>query len=346
MQRTYSVSADFTAEVLRAFSRLNFRGGENAHRLRDSTLIGRRIHLQEFNRFLDEIHQLNNTPNIGLMLGQELQPSCFDVLGHLVMACNTVGEALAYVPQLQSLVIDCAEAKCTYEQGTLQFEWYPYFEGIGTKQNQHNKLLIDLILSSTRTFGVWATGISDAFSNVKFQYLEPPNTSMYKEVFGHSGTYNCATNGFSIPSSWMDRPIRSANPYLKPVIHDHAQHLLKQLQNTDTHMYRLVEVINMLMPAGKLNIETVAQALYITPRTLQRHLKRHSTNFSEVLKNIRLERSNFFLENTELSLLEISFRLGYREQSSFSTAYKSWTGVSPNEVRELRIEHKPSRACA
>lgn len=346
MKRTYSVSADFTAEVLRAFTRLRFRGGIITGQLQDSVCAGHRIPLQDFNQFLEEIYILNNNADIGLLLGQDLQPSCFDVLGHLVMACNTVGEALAYVPQLQSLVIDCAEARYTIENDSLQFEWNPFLESGETSSKNQNKLLIDLILSSTRTFGVWATGISEAFSDVKFQYSEPSCKHLYQEVFGHPGTYNCTSNGFSIPNNWMDHPIRSANPYLKPVIHDHAQLLLKQLQTSDGQMYRLIEIINKLMPAGRLNIEAVAEELFLTPRTLQRQLKRHSTNFSEVLKKVRLERSNYFLENTDLSLLEIAFRLGYREQSSFSSAYKNWAGVPPNEIRELSIENKQKQKCA
>jgi len=40
-----------------------------------------------------------------------------------------------------------------------------------------------------------------------------------------------------------------------------------------------------------------------------------------------------YLQESSLSLTEISFLLGYTEISTFSHAFKRWTGVSPTDSR-------------
>jgi AraC-like DNA-binding protein len=88
------------------------------------------------------------------------------------------------------------------------------------------------------------------------------------------------------------------------------------------------------LPQGYSTIERVSEKLHLTPRTLQRHLQSQGTSYSDLLKQVRLDRANYYLKSTDLSLTEIALNLGYREQSSFSSAYKSWTGTSPHQARD------------
>ena len=71
----------------------------------------------------------------------------------------------------------------------------------------------------------------------------------------------------------------------------------------------------------------------MTARTLQRKLRANGVSYGKILQEIRLERANRLLSECKLSLSEVSFQLGYSEQSAFSNAYKHWTGNCPTDVR-------------
>lgn len=329
MSHTYSISPYYVDAVIKAAEKLRIfiDNVPNAVQLRALVAAGERVPLQLFCQVLQNCAASDDA--IGLKLGQALEPAGFNLLGHLVMACRTIGDALCYVQQLQDLVIDCADAKCVQEGDRLIFSWTPSCSlAVGERP------LLDLVLSSIRTFGIWVTGIDEPFTDVWFQYAAPANTLYCRQVFGNAGRYGCSLNGFVIPAEWATRSIRSASENLQPLIFQQAQSQLQTIKRQDGFVSQVAERVARLLPVGNANIERVAASLNVSPRSLQRRLSEHGKSFGDVLQQIRLQQANYYLTSTSMSLIDITACLGYREQSSFSSAYKSWTGQSPRALRE------------
>jgi AraC-like DNA-binding protein len=74
--------------------------------------------------------------------------------------------------------------------------------------------------------------------------------------------------------------------------------------------------------------------LHMSTRKLHRKLAAEDTSFRALLLEIRTELAKQYLNDTSLTLTEISFMLGFSEISSFSRAYKRWTGKSPSVARQ------------
>jgi AraC-like DNA-binding protein len=66
---------------------------------------------------------------------------------------------------------------------------------------------------------------------------------------------------------------------------------------------------------------------------MQRQLQTENTNFKNLLNEVRSELADKYIRDSQLSLTEISFLLGFAEMSSFSRAFKRWTGASPSAFR-------------
>ncbi len=90
------------------------------------------------------------------------------------------------------------------------------------------------------------------------------------------------------------------------------------------------------LPNGNLSDESVAEALHMTSRTLHRRLKEHDTSFRDVLGEVRRELAEQYIADPTLTLTEITFLLGFAEASSFSRAFRRWTGQSPSAAREAQ----------
>ena len=69
-------------------------------------------------------------------------------------------------------------------------------------------------------------------------------------------------------------------------------------------------------------------------RTLQRKLKDEGTSFMDLLQDTRLQLARKYLRQPSRSVVETAYMLGFSEPSTFSRAFKRWTGLAPAEYRD------------
>jgi AraC-like DNA-binding protein len=93
---------------------------------------------------------------------------------------------------------------------------------------------------------------------------------------------------------------------------------------------------------GKPNLVRVANELEVGPRTLQRRLKNYHIDFKRLVNDTRCSLALTYLQDTQNTLTEIAFLLGYSEVSAFNRAFKRWTGSTPLEYRRVIARPKKS----
>ena len=81
--------------------------------------------------------------------------------------------------------------------------------------------------------------------------------------------------------------------------------------------------------------DDAARHLHLHRRTLNRRLKEAGTTFRQVLDQVRFELAREMLSDPGLHIAEIAARLGYRMPSSFTRAFRRWSGSSPDHWRTL-----------
>lgn len=87
------------------------------------------------------------------------------------------------------------------------------------------------------------------------------------------------------------------------------------------------------LPNGDCTRDKVASAMCISPSTLQFKLSQRDTNFHELLDTIRKELAASYVQQSALSITEITFLLGFNDTSNFTRAFKRWEGMSPTSYR-------------
>lgn len=88
------------------------------------------------------------------------------------------------------------------------------------------------------------------------------------------------------------------------------------------------------------SVEGVAKMMNIHHRTLQNRLNKESTNFKELVQQVRDACAIKMLMQQELSLSKISRLLGYSEPSAFTRAFKAQHQMSPKEWRKMKVIQK------
>ncbi|CAK3918053.1 helix-turn-helix domain-containing protein [Vibrio crassostreae] len=105
-------------------------------------------------------------------------------------------------------------------------------------------------------------------------------------------------------------------------------------QDTTQDWHQAVEVlINTYSTLPWFNIEWFATMLGMTKRTLQRNLKSNGILFKLAKEQVRKSKAKQLLDETNLSVQEISWQLGYSDLSNFNRAFKGWVGTTAPSYR-------------
>lgn len=106
------------------------------------------------------------------------------------------------------------------------------------------------------------------------------------------------------------------------------------IESSKSHSDNLQALLIKKIPSGEFGIDEIAQSMNLSRRTLQRNLKNLDTSFNEQVKYARQSLVNPLMKDETLSLLEISYLLGYGDPESFSRAFKGWYQTSPSAYRK------------
>lgn len=88
--------------------------------------------------------------------------------------------------------------------------------------------------------------------------------------------------------------------------------------------------------ANHSDIKSVSLAMGVHERKIQRILKSENTSFRDLRNKVFIESACDLLIDQELTIKEISQKLGYNNANNFSRAFKASTGLSAIEYRKYK----------
>ncbi len=167
---------------------------------------------------------------------------------------------------------------------------------------------------------------------IAFTYPEPKSTGE------HFGLFRCPVK-FSQPVSKISfniadalRPFTASNRELAINSDQILESMVKDLTQSDI-ISQVKRAIIEELPSGTPSEETIAKRVFVSSRTLQRRLADESTNFRTLILEVRRELAEKYIVDKTMPLAEISYMLGFSDTSSFSRAFKQWTGHPPVAFR-------------
>lgn len=80
------------------------------------------------------------------------------------------------------------------------------------------------------------------------------------------------------------------------------------------------------------DVSTLAAMTFLSPSQLNRRLQKvGQVSAGQLITNMRMEQANYLITNGITSIGAISDQVGYRNQASFSRAFKNRFGYSPSQ---------------
>jgi AraC-like DNA-binding protein len=157
----------------------------------------------------------------------------------------------------------------------------------------------------------------------------------FKSFFGCSIDFGSDADEIVLSKSVYSLPSIGGDPHLHNLLVGYANEALarRSLHSEVGFKSKAEDVLIKLLPHGRANSLEVARQLGMSRRTLTRALSEEGTSFSEVLEGSRKALATRYLRERELPVSQIAWLLGYREVSSFTHAFKRWTGMTPRQLR-------------
>jgi AraC-like DNA-binding protein len=137
---------------------------------------------------------------------------------------------------------------------------------------------------------------------------------------------------FSVKSG--EYPIVTADPYLDRLCLRFCKETLTRLGKKTTPLkVRVENAIAALLPHGEMHFDAVAAELGMSRRTMARRLASEGHSFSKILVGVRSALARRYLAESDMSISEIAWLLGYSEVANFTHAFHRWRGTNPRAER-------------
>ncbi len=268
-------------------------------------------------------------PHIGLDLGASLDAKDLGVIGHAMTAAPTIGESLALLSrylyvlsQSNTIRLDIGEegVVCTYAVTILQ----------PNLVKQDAEFALAVITSLIRKL----SGRSFAPRLVEFSHSKFSNTRKHNQAFGCEVLFDRRENRLHFSRRVLDFPTLTADRRLLEALTYYLDSRLQLRSEEDDLLARVRHLISDSLGGGLPDLNQVASQLGMSGRTLQRKLADEGLVYSEILENICKSIATEYVLHSDYSFTDIALMLGYNDLSSFSRAFKRWTGNGPMQARE------------
>jgi AraC-like DNA-binding protein len=174
----------------------------------------------------------------------------------------------------------------------------------------------------------------DAFKpvQVNFKQVRPASAPRYQAHFGCPVHFDTGEDSFTLAHADADLALPTANRQIAGTL---DQVLAQQLAHVDKTnvVSRCQATLLEQLASGEVSEGQMAEQLHMSRRTLQRKLADAETTYQRLVDATRRDLGLRYIEDPRHSITDITFMLGFSEQSAFTRAFRRWTGASPSEYR-------------
>jgi AraC-like DNA-binding protein len=262
-------------------------------------------------------------PDLPLRAGLAVPYGAFGLLNHIVENSETVGAAYHSLRLFLWLV--ATGMSLEFEHNAGDWVWVINEEGVSPARYVSDQWIVGICIRRTRD-----VVLSPPVSKVYLSQPDTVPTQVFEQSLGVPVRLGQDRSGFKlVPGIWTTK-IKGANPVLHQTLRTIAESVeIKQFQESP-----LSFIIRTRLPDAldkqQYSAAAVAKQLGFSSRTLQRRLAEEQLTFKQVLEAYRQDEAVRLMLSGDKSLVQVAHALGYNEQSSFTRAFKRWTGKTPS----------------
>ncbi len=287
-----------------------------------------RISIPHFMRLGHAAIEASGNPALGLRMGALSRPVDAGIAGLAGETAHTLGSAMQTLIRYSLLTSrnSRGQPQVIPEQRKLAFySIRPY--------NAFNYFVVDSVLGAWTQFLRTASGQWDVLDSLTIEYPSVGLDEIFEAWFRCPVQFGAQENSVTVQQGiWQQCPV-NAQPAMHEKLIQMCEAERQEIQRGWTTGDRVQRLLTPLFRGETPSLETIASKLGMTPWTLQRQLSAENTGFRELMDDTRKQLAKDYIRETDTSLSEVAWLLGFSNPAALHKAYRRWFGLSPGEHR-------------
>jgi AraC-like DNA-binding protein len=182
-------------------------------------------------------------------------------------------------------------------------------------------------------YACWAIDSRVSLSAAAFPFAAPPHRDAYPLMFGGAPRFNADQASYSFDARYLALPLRRDERALRLMLRRALPLTVLQYRRDRLLGQRVRELLRS-HGAQARNAESIAALLHLSSRTLHRQLREEGLTLQALKDETRHELAAEQLRRTRRPIKQIALAVGFRNEKSFSRAFRAWAGVTPDAFRQ------------
>jgi AraC-like DNA-binding protein len=300
------------------------------------------ISLNRIGHLFDNVANRLGDPAFGLHYAEHFPQGATGLLGYLVLSAPTVRTSMAAAAEFLAVQTTPVDASFV-EQGGLGYLRWKFSSEFRAPRIQFTGFTAAAFLLRLRL----AAGSTWEPLTANFDHAPPEAVPAYKQLFGPRVRFDQPDCGLVLDATALGRSIpQKALPVFDElrklgtfVLTDLKQKGAVHAKWDDMNIAQRAQVAIERRLDGTAGVSfdqpRIAEALGLTARQLQWELTELETSYDKILVGVRETLAEQYLRETDLTLSQISAKLGFSEASAFTRWARRSYGHSPSAQREL-----------
>ncbi|QIS02168.1 helix-turn-helix domain-containing protein [Nocardia brasiliensis] len=173
---------------------------------------------------------------------------------------------------------------------------------------------------------------------LRLSFPAPEHAAEYRRYFRCPVEFGCAETEMVFCSKILDWPLPTYSEANLTLAREACERM-RAGRDARPDSVASVESILGENLRRSMTMAEVAEQLFVTERTLRRHLQAAGEKFSEIRDRVRRRRALFLVRETGMTIAQIAVETGFSDAREFRRAYVRWNGEPPSRTRSAAAVH-------
>ncbi len=328
----HSISSHYARSILASAEKMGLdqnllieESGLNSAILKSEQL---RITPNQFARLMRAFWQHGDDEFLG-MGSQPSRHGVFTLMSKQAVHCQSLRAIYHHISHFYNLLADAFNLSLQVEGDTARFSMQ-----LTEPEKDPSHSLCEFLMLIWHRFPSWLIGQRIPLKAIHFTHSAPEHVAEYRLMFPCPAYFDQQETCLIFDADSLGAPVvqtaKALRAYLRRVPLDWFMRQAYYPAFTRRVLDHLEKEDGLL----EASMESIADDLHVTSRTLRRKLTEEGTTFQELKDGVRRDTAIHYLSRPSLPISEISRKLGFSEPAAFTRAFKQWTGVTPKAFRQ------------
>lgn len=273
------------------------------------------------------LRERSGDPALQLRAPTALPWGAYRVIDYLVAASTTVGDGVRRFARFFGIISETVSLEIVEHRGEHRLALCTASGG------QVPPVYVDYVFAALVTRIRMRVRPELEVRRVELRQPRPTDPTPWEEIFQAPVFFSAAVDCLCFSEEEWRAPTAHADEALARLLEEHAQMIGPQgAERPSGFRAEVLKALSTVLPEGG-SAASVARALHVSVRTLQRKLVAEGATFREVLDTAKSQLAQAYLADPRVSIAEVGALLGFSDPSSFNRAFRRWTGRSPGRWR-------------